>query len=428
MVNRKISKILGPILGVMGFMLAIGVMEAPASAEETAQVNSTASSTVTTTTTSAAVTLKDYSVNINKSETQNGLTVTVDKAVATKHNLKVILKIQSDKPFEKNKYNDSIFEVTYGNSDDFGASSSESYIDDKTMILTLEKDSHKDEYPKSGDLRVDVAFPSYKANIGMDIPVDFTESFNNVIEKDLSIKIPEFIYTLNKLESTVLGTTINYTKPRSNNDNDSDDHQSLFNSSIILKVGDKMYKARSRGGYSGDDKEITGTYEAKSVTYDKIKDEKNISIIPLICNISRDELDKFYSENRNKKDTTNKETASNVHYEKIFNFSDGSKGEIYNIERTDNSIKVYCKGESEKESLLMASNMSMHYKYVKDSNDNVFFDNNSNMSFYKDSKESLGYVIEFNNVIKDKEVDLNFTPLMKQVDKYKLSDEVKLPN
>lgn len=423
MVNKKISKLLGPILGCMGFILAIGVIESPACAEETSQVNSTCTSI----TTSAAVTLKDYSVNINKSETQNGITVTVDKALATSHNLKVVLKIQSDKPLEKIQHDNSIFDITYGNGDFYGhARSSENYIDDKTMILTLQKDNYREEYPKSGDLRVDVALPTYKANIGIDIPVDFTESFNNVIEKDISGKIPEFDYTLNKLEANVMGTTIIYTEPKLDNDAENKS-ESLLNSSMILKIGDKMYKTRSRGNYSGKDTIINGTYEAKSVTYDTIKNEKNISIIPLICNISMDELDNFYSQNENKENSSNGDTNNNVHYEKIFNFADGSKGEIYNIERNDNSIKIYCKGESEKESLLMANNMSIHYQYIKDKTDNVFYDNN-NMSFYKDPKESLGYIIEFSNVANDKDVDLIFNKLITQVDKYKLSDEIKLSN
>ena len=34
----------------------------------------------------------------------------------------------------------------------------------------------------------------------MDIPVDFTESFNNIIEKDISGKIPELDSTLKQID------------------------------------------------------------------------------------------------------------------------------------------------------------------------------------------------------------------------------------
>ena len=53
----------------MGFILAIGIMEVTVFAEDNVQANSVS----TNSTTSAAVTFKDYSININKSELQNGL-------------------------------------------------------------------------------------------------------------------------------------------------------------------------------------------------------------------------------------------------------------------------------------------------------------------------------------------------------------------
>ena len=66
MINKKMSKVLGPILGVMGFMLTIGVLEVPVFADNNVQVNSM----YTEITTSAAVNYKDYSININKTITK----------------------------------------------------------------------------------------------------------------------------------------------------------------------------------------------------------------------------------------------------------------------------------------------------------------------------------------------------------------------
>ena len=426
MVNKKISRILGPVLGVMGFMLAIGVLEETSVfADDNVQVNST----YTNSTTSAAVTCQDYSININKSAQQNGVKVTVDKAIVTKHKLKVTLKIESEKPIEKMKHDNSIFEVTYGeeNGNYGGHTSSHSeYINDKTMLVTLEKDNYEGEYPVKGEMRVDVVLSNYKVNIGMDIPVDFTKSFNNIIEKDISGKIPEFDYTLNKMESDVMGTRITYNEPKRDDDTE-DTSDSLFNSVMILKVGDKMYKTESNGNYMDKDEVISGNYEVKLLTYDEVKDEKNISIIPVICNISDKELQEIYSKENKKQENTNKEIINNVSYDKTFNFTDGTKGEIYNIERNDNSIKVYCKGASEKESLLMASNMYAGYQYIKEENNHDFYDN-SNMSFYKDPKEALGYIVELNNVKKDKVVELSYDTLIKYADRYKLEDEIKLSN
>jgi len=423
MVNKKLSRSLGPVLGVMGFILAIGVMESPVLADDNVEVNSA----YTNSTTAAAAMYKDYSININKSQTQNGIRVTVDKAIATEHKLKVTLKLESEKSLEKIQHDNSIFMLSYGDNDNERYTSQNTeQINDKTMLLTLEKDNYEGEYPEKGEIRVDVVLSNYKVNIGMDIPVDFTESFNNIIKKDISGKIPEFNYTLNKMESDFTGTRITYDKPKRDDDTE-DTSNSLFNSVIILKAGDKMYKTESNGDYMGKDEVISGNYEVKSLTYNKVKDENNISILPVICNISDKELSEIYSKDNKKQESINKETTNNVSYEKTIDFTDGTKGEIYNIERNDNSIKVYCKGASEKESILMASNIYANYQYIKEEKYHDFY-KAFNMSFYKDPKEAFGYILELDNVKKDKVVELSFDTLIKYVDRYKIEDEIKLSN
>lgn len=421
MVRRKLNSKLGIALGIAAFMLGVGIIETPVYADDSIQeLNSK-----TNITTSAAVSIqKDYAININKSVTQNGIKVTVDKALVTKHKLKVVLKIESEKSLEKMRHEQTIFEVTYGDQMFHRHTNSPfQYIDDNTMLVTLEKDNYENEYPEKGEMRVDVVLSDFKVNIGMDIPVDFTESFNNVIEKDISGKVPEFDYTLKSLESDPMGTRISYTEPQ-RNDEVRNKEDSIFNSKILLKVGEKIYKTESNGTFLGKKNEPSGNYESQTLTYDKIKDEKNISLLPLICNISWKELSKLHGQDINHKNT-NIDTMNNVNYQKNINFSDGSKGEIYNIERNDNSVNVYCKGESEKESLVIASNLSLNYEYVKGKNNNSFY-RDENVVYYKDSKEKLGYIVEFNNVEKDKKAELSFEQLIKYIDKYKLEDEIKL--
>jgi hypothetical protein len=163
----------------------------------------------------------------------------------------------------------------------------------------------------------------------------------------------------------------------------------------------------------------------KAATYDTLKDQKNISIIPLTCNITWDEFRKAH-ENNNKKEDTNKEITNNVSYLKSFDFSDGSKGKMYNIERNDNTVRVYCKGSSEKASLLMASNMSMYYHFIKGQADYSNYDSDKYMSFYKDPNVAFGYIVEFNNVEKDKALDLIFRDNIEQIDRYNLGSEIQV--
>ncbi|SFC51622.1 hypothetical protein [Clostridium uliginosum] len=429
MVNKKISKMLGPVLGIMGFMLTIGVLEIPVSANDNVQANSVYCEGANFTD------CKYYSININKTVVQNGFKVTLDKVTATKHKLKVIVKVESEKPFDKEKYENSIVQVTFGENCCNGGGKSSEYINDNTLLITIDEDSDEEEYPEKGELRVDVVFPTYKVNVGIDANVDFSESFKNTMEKEVSAKIPEFDFTLNKLQSDIWGTRIVYSGYRRDySERENDPAESRY-SSMILKIGDRMYKTRAAGSHSsgngGNDRLITGIYEAEAATYERIKDAKDISIIPVVCDMSSDEANKIYEDNQkngyNEKRNVNKETTNNVNYIKVFKFSDGSKGEIYNIERNDNTVKVYCKGNSEKESLLMASNMFAYYNIGEDKlGYNNIYDSSRHMSFYKDSSDDLGYVVELNNVEKDKVLEIDFESMISKIDRYKIGDAIQV--
>ncbi|WP_252229771.1 MULTISPECIES: DUF4179 domain-containing protein [unclassified Clostridium] len=425
MLNKKLNKILGPILGVMVFMTSLGVGQVKALADDKVSETSVTCENI------ISEKEKDYSININKTVEQNGFKVTLDKVTGTKHDLKVQVKIQSDKSFDTENYNNIISEVTFGKSDCCGGGGSEEYINDKTLLLTIEKEiDDEEEFPEKGELRVDIVMPNYKINVGIDAYVDFSESFKNTLEIKSSFKIPEFDFTLNKLESNVMGTRFEYTTPWQDFDERRKDPVESQYSSIILKVGDRMYETDKSGSHSSNHENIIETHESESATYDKVKDNQNLSLIPIVCYISRDEINKMYNEDEiknNEKLNSNKETLNNVRYLKLFEFSDGTKGEIYNIERKDNTIKVYCKGESEKESLLMVNNMFMNYEV--DENNIMFsnmYNNGKDKSFYKDSNEDLGYVVEFNNVEKDRMVNLNIKSIINQIDKFEIGNEVEL--
>ncbi|MFL0166310.1 DUF4179 domain-containing protein [Candidatus Clostridium helianthi] len=429
MINKKLSKTLGPILGIMTFMLASGITYTSAFADDT--IAAMAPATTTTTSASATYTdntatpIKDYSIAINKSSEENGIKVTVNSVLATKHNLKVTLKIEGITDPKAIEHNNSLFEVSYGDKDyGFSSTSSRQYADDKTMFLTLEKNNYEGEYPESGNLRVDVVLSNYKVNIGMDVPVDFTNSINKVFTKDITGTIPEINYTLKQLDSDSMGTTVSYTRPKHSGHN-IDDNNDFWDSQILLKVDNNFYKLDSRGDSIGDDGTIIGHYSSKLPTYDNIKNGKDISVIPMLYKVSMDDSD-IISNNSNK--NTSNDSANNLSYEKEFSSSSGLKGTIYNVERNDNSVKVYCKGQSELESLIIASNISLNYNHVKGQKDATIYHYNRFVSFYKDPKDSLGYIVEFDNVDNDKAATLNISYMLKEISMYKMGDEIKLSN
>jgi len=422
MITKKINILLSSVLGVA---LTIGIMSVPALAADNVQASSAYS------TNSNSTEIKNYIVSKDNSIEKNGLKISLDEVVATKHKLKATIKIESQKAFEENIDSNIRTLLTYGDVKEDSSGESCGATDDKTIKIELEKEIDDGELPEKGNLRIDIVIPSYKINVGMDANVDFSESFKNTVERNVDVKIPEFNLTVKKLESNVLGTEITYNKEQIKNSNGRMDFSAEHYNPLILKVGDKMYQSMLGGSHSSkEDNLISGTYNAETVTYDKVKGQNNISLIPIVCNISQDERRKFYEDNYKnldkKKAEASNETLNNVGYTKNFDFSDGTKGEIYNIERNDNSVKVYCKGATEKESLLMASTSLLYYKYDENHKDYENYISRQNMSFYKDPKDSLGYIIEFSNTKKDKPMEFNFDNLIKLADKFTIGNEAQL--
>ncbi|MBA8980846.1 hypothetical protein [Clostridium saccharobutylicum] len=74
----------------------------------------------------------------------------------------------------------------------------------------------------------------------------------------------------------------------------------------------------------------------------------------------------------------------------------------------------------------MASTMCIYPKMEKEKTVYYGYESEKNMSFYKDQDNSLGYIVEFDNLEKDKKMELNFDYAIKEIDKYKIDDEIQL--
>lgn len=422
MMNKKINILLSSVLGIS---LTFGIMEVPVLADSSVQA--APSYTTSDNSTNNNIVSKDNDIE------QNGLKISIDKIVATKHKLEVTVKVESQKPCEKTNGDDVQVLLTYGDGKEYNYETSQELIDDKTMQITLDREVNDEEIPEKGNLRVDLVIPKYKINVGMDANVDFSESFKNTIEKDVSINIPEFNFTVKKIESNAMGTEVTYSKEEKRDSYEDEDIN--LSTPLILKIGDKMYRTMDQMNYPlGDDKgdtmTVIGSYNAAAATCDKVKGQNTISIIPIVCSMTNEDRSKMYDDiyknGDYKKDDSNKDTTSDISYTKEFDFSDGSKGEIYKIERSNNNLKVYCKGDTEKESLLMASTMCIYPKIEEGKTVYYNYISQKNMSFYKDPDDSLGYIVEFDNLERDKKLELNFDYGIKEIDKYKIDDEIQL--
>ena len=203
----------------------------------------------------------------------------------------------------------------------------------------------------------DIVVPYYKVNVGMDIPLDFTNEFAKVKENEVSIYVKDLDINIKKVESDILGTNIYYTQKAIDYSNNAIDNE-VRDSIVLVKVEDKMYVADNYGGVdwsddNEDDNIDYGTFYSKDATYDKVTTSDEISIIPISSDLTYNESNKFYDEKYKDGYEINEEdytTDQNVSFIKEFDFSDKTKGEIYKIERDNDIVKVYCKGTSKEKS------------------------------------------------------------------------------
>ena len=422
MKKKKIVKLLGPVAGIMSFMLLTGVFTTSAFADQV----STSSTAITQNST------KDYKKIINKSVEQNGVKVTLLDVVATKHKIKANIKLECSKGLQDEKKNGLFVQGIYNMQESWGGGQGTSNIDDNTLIVEIEDECEDNsEYKSNGDYRLDIVVPYYKVNIGMNIPVDFTSEFAKIKENEVSIYVKDLDINIKKVESDILGTNIYYNQ-KSQNYSNSDFDNEVHDPIVLLKVGDKIYVANSYGGanwgsYNEDNDLEYRTYYSKDATYDKVTTTDAISIIPISNDITYNESNKFYDEKYKDGYEVNEEdytTEQSVSFVKEFDFSDKSKGEIYKIERDNDIVKLYCKGNSKEKSLLMASTMDIYPKY--DENEQYYYDEDYYKTIYKDKNDDNGYVVEFTNVDKDRNMIVGIDDLIQFSDRYKFGEEIKL--
>ena len=120
MINKKISKIIGPAAGIMVFMMSIGIIPVQAYAAETKSIQNEAS--------------LSKSGNVNYEIEQNGVKLTVTNVIGTKNRIKMNATITREDGFdEKIQGHRSIELNMYKEKEEFNYSLD--VIDEKGEIL-----------------------------------------------------------------------------------------------------------------------------------------------------------------------------------------------------------------------------------------------------------------------------------------------------
>ena len=132
MINKKTNRLLSSMLGAA---LIVGIVQMPAFAADNAQVPSPYS-------------ISSGLIGNNNSVEQNGVKVTLNNVVGTKHKLTATITIQSPTPLDKDEEKTADVLLNYGGNKSNGQSTSFRHTDDKTLVITIERRFDKDVLPE----------------------------------------------------------------------------------------------------------------------------------------------------------------------------------------------------------------------------------------------------------------------------------------
>lgn len=410
MINKKLSRIIGPAAGVMVFMMSVGIMPVQAYAAETISVQNEAA--------------LQNSGNVNYEIEQNGVKLKVTDIIGTKNKIRINAVITRADGFGEDIHSHRNLELRMymDKQETNGGGSSWSYPDENTIVISAEEESESG-FAEKGNIRADLVIGDYDFNGSIVIPVDFTESFKQYMKKDLDISIDKD-NKITGFESDAIGTRIIVS--RVIDDSKYGIYYDAMDPYFIIKAGNKMYTAANIGGgsYNEYDDSYTCYFEAEGLTYNDIKDEENISFIPIQCTMTSDEIEEKYKDiSYYEKLSKESVVSDNIKYNKEIEFSDGTKGEI-KAERKDNKIKIYCSSDSDSKSLLMAESLNGLFTDGSEDYSNSIFEDDKVM--YKDENTENQYVAEFKDSYPEMMFETHMDVILLSSDKFKIGDEIKI--
>lgn len=364
----------------------------------------------------AAETVISQNADAGYEMNQNGVKFKVNKIIGTKHRVKVDAVIQREAGIEDYSYGNLNFNIYMDDNHDCGGSMSWGNSDEKTVTIKA-IDENDEGFAETGKLRIDAVMGQYDFNGSLVIPVDFTESFKQIMEKDVNEKIADDVKII-KFESDAISTRLIVDEPEKDFFSKVSYNE---NTDFIIKADDKIYTLRSLD-FTNDENNYC-IYGNEGVTFNDIKDAEKISIIPLKCSMTDKERENYYKD-MNEDFDSQRVTEDKVNYKKEISFADGTKGE-FKVERADNKIKFYCSSDSDKKSLLMASTLDGFFTGDEDSN---FYTDSEDLysEVYKDKEKEHVYVAAFDDANKDMTFEVFFEGIISNIDKFEIGNEISV--
>lgn len=296
----------------------------------------------------------DKSVYIGKTYEENGIKITLDNLVGTKHLVKASLKIQYSDKWNKSKRPVILFDSGFDGKINTGSAGGSKDIDKNTTITVIDLMQDK-EFKNKGDFTIKAFSDAFKKSMIWNMNVDFSKNFNDTIEKDVTMS-KNLGFNIKHMEISKIATTI---------DSDNWRKSSTNGRQYYFRVDNKIYPII--GASCGDANGHTFTF-MENMTYDAIRNAKNISLVEYrdkndyskYNKMAKNEMNKLDDEEQKLLDKLPKVQKDGVTYAENITFKNGNKDEIYNVERKNNKLYVYIKGNDKKQIFSMLLNYKLY--------------------------------------------------------------------
>lgn len=290
------------------------------------------------------------SVYVGKTYEENGIKVTLENLIGTKHIVKVALKVEYSDKWSKEDRPLVHFSYGFEGKLDTGSFGGSKDIDENTQLSVINFASEK-ELPSKGKFKIEASSDGFQIPMIWYLNVDFSKLFEDTVEKQAIMSSDSSIgFNINYVEANELGAIIDVKALSSSGKN-----SGLSYGQYFIKLENKIYPIQ--GGSFGS-KEIQH-YLLENINYNDIKSSNSMSLIRHIKeesekvngsnSMTEEEYSKYGDEIKKQLDDMPKVESQGVSYTKEIKFNNGNKGEIYNIERADGKLRIYVKGDDKKQ-------------------------------------------------------------------------------
>lgn len=355
---------------------------------------------------------KDYTTYIGQSITVSNYTYTIDNMMVTPYNSLIAIKITSTEPIPED-HEGFMIDPSIGGVHWNSGSSDKGYMIDDHNMITFIKHDYINKVPKKSTIKINInSMDSRDDNTNTSGKFEFKADFNRSYTEFTSLpvknaNIDKFGVTIKEIRSSIMETDIV---------SEGYDQDKL---ELLLNVDGKIYGGL-QGTFSGKSSRNVNTKctlvtNIEGLNVNTINNAKNISLLIYEAKYSGNESTNFRESLNEPIQQPDNIEEQNVFFPPYYNFFDGHKGEFYNLERDENTIRIHYKGKSG--DIIPLCGINAWYNGVKKANFSKVIPN---------SNDKSDFTLEFNNVPLDKKIDISFINMDHIFNDYTLLDTVKV--